>query len=675
MVVGINGLGKTTLLNAIFRALSGPTDWTRRSLDKPAGSSPIKIGPWRTPAYFRQRVADEAANSTIEIEVSFANNNLLVRRSLRDLTLEELQLNGEETEATESNYREIIRSVSGVTQFEDFFLILRYLVFFLEERPPLVWDANAQNDILRVLFFDSAQSRAAREYFDRVQRADSRYRNLRPTYGKLKEQLANAQSANVDPGAAVEHAGVQVKLSALKAEQRHLDNELQLADDERKRLRLKHEQAKLLLAECRDAYATVEQHQLAAMFPDIGAVAKYVFLRADSGCLVCGSHGHAVVDRIRERTAAGHCPLCDTPTAEQESALLGGVLPLATAARSKLESLYQLVKDAEHNEVELQRALQSAVCAYDALLARALDVHGELSDASRTLERMGLSLPPTSKEFDELGAAMKALDNEMSDWLQKRQAAEVKYRRVLARGEERVSALALSIAERFSTIATAFLEERCDLQYTTANRRIGQEGAVFAFPQFTVRLTSAVSLNEPQPRTSTLDVSESQKEFIDLAFRMALMDVAAASTPLMLVLETPEASLDALFVQRAGSLFGDFAAKGGAVGNRLIASSNLTNNGAMISSLLGALVQGPEKASATRPPHYIAPTNRPSHVIDLLHEAAPNTALLEHRPLYDELLQQAIYPEPLLTSEPKRDSRNSSTRSGKSTGKRKKRPS
>jgi hypothetical protein len=67
-----------------------------------------------------------------------------------------------------------------------------------------------------------------------------------------------------------------------------------------------------------------------------------------------------------------------------------------------------------------------------------------------------------------------------------------------------------------------------------------------------------------------------------------LMEAAGApESDAMLVLETPEASLDSLFVREAGALFRRFAAKGDALGNVFIASTNLNNEG-MIPALFGA---------------------------------------------------------------------------------------
>ena len=51
-------------------------------------------------------------------------------------------------------------------------------------------------------------------------------------------------------------------------------------------------------------------------------------------------------------------------------------------------------------------------------------------------------------------------------------------------------------------------------------------------------------------RDDLSEVSQSQAEFIDLAFRMALMTVAAEGGSATLIVDAPEASLDFLFAER-----------------------------------------------------------------------------------------------------------------------------
>ena len=101
----------------------------------------------------------------------------------------------------------------------------------------------------------------------------------------------------------------------------------------------------------------------------------------------------------------------------------------------------------------------------------------------------------------------------------------------------------------------------------------------------------------------------------------------------MLVLETPEASLDSLFVSRVGELLRGFAAAGGRRGNLLIASSNL-NNENMIPSLLGL-----EDRTISRRSRATVVRNR---LINLLEEAAPNAALRDNEQYYVDQLRNAL---------------------------------
>lgn len=60
-VVGINGLGKTTVLNIIYRALLGPFDQSK-SDDAGLLGSQHELSAWRTRGFFRDRVPDMGLN-------------------------------------------------------------------------------------------------------------------------------------------------------------------------------------------------------------------------------------------------------------------------------------------------------------------------------------------------------------------------------------------------------------------------------------------------------------------------------------------------------------------------------------------------------------------------------------------------------------------------------------
>lgn len=139
-----------------------------------------------------------------------------------------------------------------------------------------------------------------------------------------------------------------------------------------------------------------------------------------------------------------------------------------------------------------------------------------------------------------------------------------------------------------------------------------------------------------------------------MAFRMAILEIAAPNAPSMLILETPEASLDSVFVPRAADLLRRFAARDDdASDTRLIASSNV-NREQMIPALFGAypdrrfhgqVVDEPEQPS----PPTVPIEERAAHVLDLLTIAAPTRALDRFRVPYEDERDRAIYPERFAT--------------------------
>ena len=131
---------------------------------------------------------------------------------------------------------------------------------------------------------------------------------------------------------------------------------------------------------------------------------------------------------------------------------------------------------------------------------------------------------------------------------------------------------------------------------------------------------------------------------------MTLLELAAPAAPSMLVLETPEASLDSVFVPRAADLLRRFAAgMDGSRGTRLIASSNV-NREQMIPALFGAYPDqrfyGQVIDETPSPmPSTVPIEDRAAHVLDLLRIAAPTRALERFRAAYEEERDQAIYPD------------------------------
>ena len=316
-------------------------------------------------------------------------------------------------------------------------------------------------------------------------------------------------------------------------------------------------------------------------------------------------------------------------------------------SQKRLQILADAIEQLKKNVDAQQGAFEKLDMDYQELNALRRANHREREDLESELQRLGASLPPTPDELQSLQATLQTETEELNNLQADQSAMEAEYRDLLDNQRMALGKSAVEVRKHFKDIAGTLLAEQCDLDYTSETRSIGQSGENFEFPRFQVLMTSGVFRKPTERRTAT-SVSESQKEYIDLAFRMALMTVASKKdAPAMLVLETPEASLDSYFVDRAGGLLRQFASIGGRDGTLVIATSNL-NNETMIPSLLGLRVE----SQATKSTAEVS-----GKLINLLTEAAPNAALRANRPFYETQLSKALDPRSPSTFAPRKSNR------------------
>jgi hypothetical protein len=135
------------------------------------------------------------------------------------------------------------------------------------------------------------------------------------------------------------------------------------------------------------------------------------------------------------------------------------------------------------------------------------------------------------------------------------------------------------------TYATEFLGLPCEL---SERSQAGLVSITRFVPQF-----------NGTPRDTPESCSEAQRFFLDIAFRMALIDFAASGPDdtAMFICETPETALDMSYIDNVVRMFGQFAKQGHA----LLISANIQLGG--IAEKLLRLVPLQE---------------RPAHVLNLL---------------------------------------------------------
>ena len=192
VVAGINGLGKTTLLNIMLRCLTGARVPHKFDPYNPIGGVHKMVS--KDVDYFSQRVLDEAMLATVDAEFYFGSDIIRIRRSLNNLEILGLWKNGTKISGDQESLRNQIVRLSGAGDEYDFFYVVRSFTFFLEDKVSLIWNPQGQFEIFRILFFKPSLARELAQLADDIRSIDSDYRNRRVQLNKERSKLVEKTS-------------------------------------------------------------------------------------------------------------------------------------------------------------------------------------------------------------------------------------------------------------------------------------------------------------------------------------------------------------------------------------------------------------------------------------------------------------------------------------------------
>lgn len=620
LILGANGLGKTTFVWLLYRMLCGSYDISGLDSGGRLGTRRLEARQiLKTKRLFAQRVEDDAIAGEACLRFDLGNERITIVRSLNDLALTAFRIDGTEFAADEEEYQSKIAALAGVWSFGDWILLLRHLTFYFEDRRALVWDPSAQTQICRLLFLPPETARKWTESERQILELDSQARNLGAAVRKQELSLAKDEKLKTAAPAVEAELGTLASLQESDEEKRdQLDEAVFALDRLRKEARLalltaEHEREAALRA-----LGNAKLMALQERFPTSAETARYILaqLFAEGTCLVCGNWVPEMARSLESRVDRSRCVVCDTPIdrgneasaetkslSEKRIAKSSGSLDRTdrklTSARARLEDREREYEDCRQQLDEIDAALAARRTRIDTLVRR-------LPDEAQELRR----------RRDEFAVLRRRVGSMKKELKERREAFTV----FIGEVRESIVKHAPQIREVFVGYAGEFLLEDCDLRWSVRARRVGQTGPTVKFPVFELDLASA-SHQSPVRRSGPDEVSESQREFIDLAFRMALMEAADPTSGATLIIDAPESSLDAVFVRRAAEVLARFGEPEN--DNRLVLTSNLTD-GDLIPRLLRLCDMDIE-------------TQR---LIDLFEIAEPTAAVREHLGEYRDVKQR-----------------------------------
>lgn len=659
LIVGINGLGKTTLLNSIFRLLVGPKDPPKDG-DKNLGSSKHELTSWRSKRYFSSRVPDRAVDAMIDGTVDFGKHSVYIKRKLSNLEVISLKLDGKPLDdISQDSYESLIETVTGLSSYSDFYSVVKFLIFFLEDRSDLIWDATSQFEMFRILFFDKEQAIAATKSRELARSEDSKYRNLRSSLTNLELEL-NSLNTGEDDLTKKEYTAAKARYLGLQENIDMLLDSISDLEVDAARLKLDIAKSKRQFDEYKFGIEELQHSLASCYFPNLNETVHILLsnLSAGGGCFVCGSKHPELADKIKFALERKKCPICESEAQHQEN--LSNLVDNVEFSEKRLSKMRIDSSTVLHNIESLHEELNhilSEIENYQEELVKGTEEKLKLHEAIKALEKQ---LPEGLRNAEELADQIQSIQGILAKHDENRRKATEDFNNILLSQENNLKTNLEKVKRRFEFYSERLLVEKVMLAKEYEEKPLGEGGEKVRLPFFRVKMTSGVHTQSPHSRESNEEVSESQREFIDLAFRLAIFDVISDGneSPAMIVMETPEASLDSLFMYEISSLFRIFGEQNGKK-NVFIASTNL-NHSDMIPSLLG-LTKVPDIVVQTRResllgekgtdelmlriPPAIPKDKRKEHIINLLDLAAKNAALRNYDGHYREVFDKSVYPD------------------------------
>jgi DNA repair exonuclease SbcCD ATPase subunit len=549
-LAGANGLGKSTFLSALSLGLTGVVPPTTVKYKSLAQYHARAIAYSRT--YFEGRINEENHNSAeISLDVLTAGNLYsLTRNPFEPTALRSLTINGVPSDATtdEQRHEEFTQRITadcGLATFAQLVFIHHFLLSFDERRATLFWDTDSAEKILYLtLGMDPALADRADELLQIREAQDSLARNAQydatTARGRLEEITATAKAA-LSPADVDRYSAYERLLEQREELVTELEGSLDVLTEAR--LQLAEDSARELAA--RQAYEDLLDSRLSAR-PSAERHPIILELLSSSTCPLSGHSGPSVLSAVELALKSGKCPLCgqsldlhsNLSSSDSTDALFAADEQLMRAraelqvSRERLDRVQKRSSAIEPRLVDVDK--QIAALEQDARVTRLLSTRGDVKAGLESIQ-------------SQYRATVDDALERKAEHLAKRDTADAQLKPIRAQLFSAFERAERSLVPQFQALASDFLGLPVDVS-------LAGSGSSHLRLLLTVRNSLRRDSNQ---------LSESQRYFVDIALRMALvMHVSGDRNPVPLYIDTPEGSLDIAYESRAGAMFAAFAKSG-----------------------------------------------------------------------------------------------------------------
>lgn len=592
-VVGANGIGKTTFVNIIIYCLVGHKKKKNR-LNKNSKRPEFE---YVDEDFFSSRMNNEEDDSMnmsarATLEYYLGNTKILITRSLIDNSIEEFRIDGKVVpQPNDAIYQEMIEKYSKISQFQDFELLVREFLFFDERRNNVAWEVDSQDNILRILLLEEQYHLKINELEEKITKADTRGRHkseekrvAETSYLELvksrddivnqTKDIRNDDEKNImDDTLARERLVLRKNkidtdisdgkemLFTLQGMIEEISEDIALAEGNIANISMSYDN---ILSEIK-RLETVLYKSIYNKLPDYYYTIEKSLL-TEGKCLVCNKKSKDIQRKASKIKQSGRCMICESELAESISFDDSWIEKLNLLYEKKKEKLNEL-NNQKNQLTKLNSRFQDKKNEIDKLQTELEElnrtkivVESELSHNNPDPNQGDMYteiLRSKEKVIADLEIAIRDAYKERDVYKQELFEYTQKFKNIINNLNERLSSY-------FNKYASTFIGMDCKLSVTS--KTLNKIRHFYYTPEI-----------NGQVRRGIWSVSESQRFFIDQAFRMAVIDylqneIENFST--FFITETPEGSLDIAYESQVAMMFKIFAESR----NKIIFTSNLNSS-------------------------------------------------------------------------------------------------
>lgn len=550
IVFGTNGLGKSTFLYILQYSIIGPyMDGVKTRNYQ--GEQKIRR-PIYNDDFFRQRMKEQSEKARVKVGFSLGNKKFVVTHSLFDLRLLSVLIDGEKltgriisykkyeegyfsSKPEEKNsldqtliymYHKSLVEASKLPDIEALITMMTKCMFFTEDREFTFWSDDLSNTIVSKYFMNQAGYKQFIKQQQEVKKLDSQARLKTYEISFIRKFLGENSKSEKGQYSFKDLGQIQEEIEILESTTKVIETHL---------LRYEKDsvESRIAIENIKNHINSLDAAWYKAIFPDPykQSFDRYSRSLIEGNCPFCGSKGDFSIK-------ASECFYCGSKIEVSYKANIADIELDKKDAENELSI-------AERNHTRIQKKISS--------LQKELYDNNKKFDLLKIKEIKARDSLKRDEKTDENYQKLKSLENEKKVLQNKKNEASRRASDMLKNLDEQVQRNFKEFSYIFDKYALAFFGN----EFLTKLELVGdQDEKLFRF-----------YLNGSRRETSK-SLSESQRIFVDLAFRLAILDFFHGKS--YFICETPDSTLDVYSEQRAERIFTRFIKSG----NTLFLSAN-----------------------------------------------------------------------------------------------------